>query len=194
MPEKIRRCSWVEGKSELYIRYHDEEWGVSLHDDEKLFEMLLLECFQAGLSWITILNKREAFRAAFDGFDREKIVGYGEDKIEELMQNTGIIRNRGKICAAVANARIYGEIQQEYGSFADYLWGFTDGQVIRNQDDQFRDRTALSDAVSQDLKRRGMKYVGSVTIYSYLQAAGVVNDHAMNCACYLAPISGTIHG
>lgn len=178
---QMERCSWVDEKSELYIRYHDEEWGVPVYDDEKLFEMLLLECFQAGLSWITILKKREAFYRAFDGFDRAKIAGYGEEKVEALMQDAGIIRNRGKITAAIKNAAVFGEIQKEYGSFSTYLWGFTGGKIIRNQDDAVRTTTELSDRVSKDLKKRGMRFVGSVTIYSYLQAVGVVDDHEKKC-------------
>lgn len=181
MEQKRKRCSWVDENSEIYIRYHDEEWGVPTYDDQILFEMFFLECFQAGLSWITILKKRENFRAAFDGFDREKIAAYGEEKIEELMQNAGIIRNRRKIVAAIENARIFGEIAREYGSFSNYLWGFTDGKVIRHRDGVFRATTELSDRVSKDLIRRGMRFVGSVTIYSYLQAVGVVDDHDADC-------------
>ena len=177
----VKRCFWVDEKSEPYIRYHDEEWGVPVYEDEKLYEMLLLECFQAGLSWITILKKREAFREAFDGFDRAKIAAYGDEKVETLMQDAGIIRNRAKINAAIQNARVFGEIQEEFGSFSAYLWGFTDGKIIRNRDDVLRTTTELSDRVSEDLKRRGMRFVGSVTIYSYLQAVGVVDDHELGC-------------
>lgn len=177
----VKRCFWADEKSEIYIRYHDEEWGVPVYDDEKLFEMLLLECFQAGLSWITILKKREAFRKAFDGFDRQKIAGYDDSKVESLMQDSGIIRNRRKITAAVQNARVFGEIQKEFGSFSAYLWGFTDGKIIRNRDGIIRTTTELSDQVSEDLKKRGMRFVGSVTIYSYLQAVGVVDDHEPGC-------------
>lgn len=177
----VRRCFWVDEKSDIYVEYHDNEWGIPVYEDEKLFEMLLLECFQAGLSWITILKKREAFRKAFDGFDRERIAAYGDEKVEALMQDAGIIRNRGKITAAIRNAGVFGEIQKEFGSFSAYLWGFTDGKIIRNQDDVTRTTTELSDRVSADLKRRGMRYVGSVTIYSYLQAVGVVDDHELGC-------------
>lgn len=176
-----KRCSWVDETSDIYIRYHDDEWGVPVYEDEKLFEMLLLECFQAGLSWITILKKREALRKAFDGFDREKIAAYGEDKVEALMQDAGIIRNQRKIQAAVLNAGVFGEIQKEFGSFSAYLWGFTDGEIVRNQDGVPKTTTELSDRVSKDLKRRGMRFVGSVTIYSYLQAVGVVDDHEPWC-------------
>ncbi len=176
-----KRCSWVDETSDIYIRYHDDEWGVPVYEDEKLFEMLLLECFQAGLSWITILKKREAFRKAFDGFDREKIAAYGEDKVEALMQDAGIIRNQRKIQAAVLIAGVFGEIQKEFGSFSAYIWGFTNGEIVRNQDGVPKTTTELSDRVSKDLKRRGMRFVGSVTIYSYLQAVGVVDDHEPGC-------------
>ena len=174
-----KRCFWVDESSELYVRYHDEEWGVPVYDDQKLYEMFLLETFQAGLSWITILKKREAFREAFDGFDRKKVASYGEDKIDAMMENTGIIRNRKKLEAAVKNTRIFMEIQKEFGSFSNYLWGFTD----KKQDDDFSVKTDLSDQISKDMKKRGMSFVGSVTIYSYLQAIGIVNDHELSCFC-----------
>lgn len=180
--EKIR-CAWVEKASPLYVSYHDEEWGVPVYDDGKLYEMFLLETFQAGLSWITILKKREAFRKAFDGFCPEKVAAYGEDRIKELMENPDIIRNRRKIRAAVVNAAVFLDIQKEFGSFSRYLWGFTKGKVIWNQDDSFPVKTELSDRISKDLKKRGMSFVGSVTIYSYLQAVGVVNDHSLACFC-----------
>ncbi len=178
-----KRCFWVDLSSPIYIEYHDKEWGIPVYDDEKLYEMFLLETFQAGLSWITILKKREFFREAFDGFDVKKIAAYGTEKVEELMQNPQIIRNRGKITAAVQNAAIFMDIQKEYGSFSGYLWGFTDGKIIINQADTIPVKTELSDRISKDLKKRGMRYVGSVTIYSYLQAVGVVNDHDKNCFC-----------
>lgn len=178
-----KRCFWVDLSSPIYIEYHDKEWGIPVYDDEKLYEMFLLETFQAGLSWITILKKREFFREAFDGFDVKKIAAYGTEKVEELMQNPQIIRNRGKITAAVHNAAIFMDIQKEYGSFSGYLWGFTDGKIIINQADTIPVKTELSDRISKDLKKRGMRYVGSVTIYSYLQAVGVVNDHDKNCFC-----------
>jgi DNA-3-methyladenine glycosylase I len=165
------------------VKYHDEEWGVPVYDDKKLYEMLLLETFQAGLSWITILRKREAFREAFDNFSVEKVASYKEEKLEELMQNQGLIRNRKKMEAAIKNAKIFMEIQTEFGSFSNYLWSFTDGQIIVNQDDDFPVKTPLSDNLSKDLKKRGMGFVGSVTIYSYLQAVGVVNDHELSCFC-----------
>ncbi|MBE5980615.1 MAG: DNA-3-methyladenine glycosylase I [Paenibacillaceae bacterium] len=178
-----KRCFWVNESLPIYVKYHDEEWGVPVYDDEKLYEMFLLETFQAGLSWITVLNKREAFREAFDGFDPEKVVAYKEEKLNELMNNPGIIRNRRKVEAAVKNTRIFMEIQKEFGSFSTYLWGFTGEKIIVNQDDNFQVKTDLSDQISKDLKKRGMSFVGSVTIYSYLQAVGVVNDHELGCVC-----------
>lgn len=174
------RCSWVNLKNENYIRYHDEEWGRPLHDDQKLYELLILECFQAGLSWECVLNKRENFRLAFDGFDLDAIVLYDEAKIRELMKNPGIIRNRLKIEAAVQNGIAFKEIQKEWGSFDRYIWSFTNGKTIV---EPFTERTTspLSDAVSKDLKKRGMRFVGSTVIYSYLQAMGVINGHAEDC-------------
>ena len=179
MKEQIR-CSWANPKNPLYVRYHDEEWGVPVHDDHKLFEMLILESFQAGLSWECILNKREAFRQAFDGFDLDRVCGYGEEKLEWLQQNSGIVRNRLKIRAAVNNARIFRTIQREWGSFDCYLWHWTEGKIIYETG---KVSSELSDAVSKDLKRRGMKFVGTVILYSYLQAVGVINSHEKNCFC-----------
>lgn len=179
-----KRCRWADPTSELYIAYHDQEWGVPEHDDRKLFEMLILEGFQAGLSWITILKKREAFRKAFDDFDPAIVAGYGPAKLAELMANPGIVRNRRKIETTVTNAAVFLEIQKEFGSFDRYLWGFTQGQVILNTDDQVRASSELSDRISKDLKRRGMKFVGTVIIYSFLQAVGVVNDHETCCWRY----------
>ncbi|MGC6177534.1 DNA-3-methyladenine glycosylase I [Lacrimispora sp. 38-1] len=180
---EMKRCFWVDESSPIYVKYHDEEWGVPVYDDQKLYEMFLLETFQAGLSWITVLKKREAFREAFDGFNPEKVSAYKEEKLNELMENPGIIRNRRKVEAAVKNTRIFMEIQTEFGSFSNYLWGFTDGKIIVNQDDNFSVKTDLSDQISKNLKKRGMSFVGSVTIYSYLQAVGVVNDHELRCIC-----------
>lgn len=180
----MKRCFWVDESSELYKNYHDNEWGVPCYDDKKLFELLILEGFQAGLSWITVLKKREAFRKAFDNFDIKKVAKYDENKVEELLQNEGIIRSRGKINAAILNAQIFMQIQKEFGSFKDYIWGFTGGEIIKNKDDNFAVSTPLSDAVSKDLKKRGMKYVGTVIIYSYLQAIGIVNDHETTCFKY----------
>ncbi|MDR2025491.1 MAG: DNA-3-methyladenine glycosylase I [Hungatella sp.] len=162
-----KRCFWVDESSPVYTKYHDQEWGIPVYDDKKLYEMFLLETFQA----------------AFDGFDVEKVACYGEEKIKDLMENRGIIRNRKKIEAAVNNSRVFLRIQGEFGSFSKYLWGFTNNEVIINQDDCFPVKTELSDQVSKDLKKRGMAFVGSVTIYSYLQAIGVVNDHELSCFC-----------
>lgn len=173
-----KRCKWVNLKNPLYVKYHDEEWGVATRDEHILYEQFILETFQAGLSWEGILNKRENFRKAYDNFDIDKICGYGEEKIEELMNNPGIIRNRLKIRASVTNSIIYREIRKEYGSFADYLWGFTGNRVIFEND---RTTNEVSDAISRDLKKRGMKFVGSVTIYSYLQSVGVINSHNEGC-------------
>ncbi len=180
----MKRCFWVDEKSEIYVKYHDEEWGVPEFDDRKLFELLILESFQAGLSWITVLKKREAFREAFDNFDVKKVAKYNEQKISELLQNEKIIRSKGKISASVNNAEIFMEIQKEYGSFSNYIWSFTDGKVIKNKSDKIPVSTPLSDKISKDLKNRGMKYVGTVIVYSYLQAIGVVNDHDKTCFKY----------
>ena len=173
----IERCSWA-GDDEIYIRYHDEEWGVPTHEDKELFEMLVLESFQAGLSWITILKKRENFRKAFDGFDVEKVARYGEDKVEELRQNEGIIRHKGKISSAINNAQIFIEIQKEFGSFDEYIWGFTDGEIIKAE---FKTESELSKNISKDLKKRGMKFVGPTIIYSYLESIGIIDNHQKNC-------------
>lgn len=172
------RCVWANPKNELYIKYHDEEWGQPVYDDRKLFEMLLLESFQAGLTWECVLNKRESFRKAFDGFDLEKVCAYDADKMEELRQDTGIIRNRLKIKAAVNNACIFKKIAEEYGSFSAYLWGYTQGQIVYEND---KTTSPLSDAISKDLKRRGMTFVGSTIIYAYLQAVGVIYSHENGC-------------
>ncbi len=180
----MKRCFWVDEKSEIYVKYHDEEWGVPKYKDRDLFELLILESFQAGLSWITVLKKREAFREAFDNFDVEKVSTYDESKVEELLQNAGIIRSRGKILAAISNAKIFIEIQKEYGSFSNYIWAFTDNKVIKNTSGILPVSTPLSDKISKDLKKRGMKYVGTVIIYSYLQAIGVVDDHEQGCFKY----------
>lgn len=180
----MKRCFWVDEKSDTYIKYHDEEWGVPKYDDRELFELLILEGFQAGLSWLTVLKKREAFRKAFDNFDVKKVSNYDEKKIQELLKNEGIIRSRQKIEATVKNAKIFIEIQKEFGSFSNYIWGFTNGEVIKNKDDKFEVSTPLSDKVSKDLKKRGMKYVGTVIIYSYLQSIGIVNDHETTCFKY----------
>ena len=180
----MTRCRWVDLNSELYIAYHDQEWGKPEHDDRKLFEMLILEGFQAGLSWLTILKKREAFRAAFDNFAPDLVAQYGPEKVESLMADAGIVRNRSKVLAAIQNATVFLAIQEEFGSFDRYLWGFTGGKVILNTDDSFPTHTELSDQISTDLKRRGMKFVGTTIIYSFLQAVGVVNDHELACFCH----------
>lgn len=180
----MKRCFWVDENSQIYKDYHDKEWGVPKYDDRELFELLILEGFQAGLSWITVLKKREAFRKAFDNFDVFKVSQYDENKVNELLQNAAIIRSRGKINASILNAKIFIQIQKEFGSFSKYIWGFTNGEVIKNTDDKFDVSTPLSDKISKDLKKRGMKYVGTVIIYSYLQAIGIVNDHETTCFKY----------
>ena len=172
------RCRWANPKNERYIRYHDDEWGVPVHDDRKLFEMLILECFQAGLSWECVLNKRDAFREAFDGFDLEKVCAYDAGKLEELASNPGIIRNRLKIHSAVTNAQVFRAVQQEYGSFSTYLWHFTDGKIVY---ENTRTSSPLSDALSKDLNKRGMKFVGTTVMYAYLQAVGIINAHEDGC-------------
>lgn len=179
------RCGWCN-KSELYQRYHDEEWGKPLHDEGKHFEFLLLETMQAGLSWYTILQRREGYRAAFADFDPQVVATYDAAKIEELMQNSAIIRNRLKIEAAVHNAKLFLQLQQEFGSFDNYIWGFSGHQIVNNQWTELAQvpaTTALSDTVSKDMKKRGFKFVGSTTIYAHLQAIGVVNDHLIDCWC-----------
>lgn len=175
------RCTWVPENSDLYKEYHDKEWGTPVYDDQKLFEMLFLECFQAGLSWCSILKKREAFRLLFDGFDALKIAQYDEDKVAALMTRKEIIRNRLKIKAAISNARIFLAIQKEFGSFSSYLWGYVDGKTVVNAARGALTTSPLSDEISADLKSRGMKFVGSITIYSYLQAVGLINDHEKEC-------------
>ncbi len=180
----MKRCSWADLNEPLYITYHDEEWGVPSYEDSYLFEMLLLESFQAGLSWITILKKRENFRKAYDGFDVQKVASYEEEKQEELRNNAGIIRNRLKIKASVKNANVFMDLQKEFGSFSNYIWGFTNGKVIYGDGETFYTSTELSDQISKDLVKRGMKFVGSTIIYSYLQAIGMVNDHSKECYKY----------
>lgn len=180
----MKRCFWVDENSQIYKDYHDNEWGVPKYNDHELFELLILEGFQAGLSWITVLKKREAFRSAFDNFDVKKVANYDEKKIEKLLQNEKIIRSRSKINSAILNAKIFIEIQKEFGSFSKYIWGYTDGKIIKNKDNKFEVSTPLSDKISKDLKKRGMKYVGTVIIYSYLQSVGIVNDHETTCFKY----------
>lgn len=180
------RCSWVSADP-LYIRYHDEEWGVPVHNDRKFFEMLILEGAQAGLSWLTVLKKRENYRKAFDRFDYKKIARYTDKKKRELLKNEGIIRNRLKINAAVDNARALMAVQKEFGSFERYLWGFTGGRPIRNCFKALKEipaTTALSEALSKDLKKRGFRFVGSSICYAFMQAVGLVNDHTVDCFRY----------
>jgi len=180
--EKIR-CDWST-KDPLFIAYHDTEWGVPIHDEQQLFEFLILETFQAGLSWITILRKRDNFRKAFDNFDYKKVALYGEDKIQDLLQDAGIIRNKLKVRAAISNANAFIEIQKEFGSFDKYIWGFVDGKPIqtnRKLMSQITATTEISDKLSKDLKKRGFKFVGSTVIYAHMQATGMVNDHVESC-------------
>ena len=181
-----KRCFWVSNDP-LYIEYHDKEWGVPVYEDKALFEFLILETFQAGLSWITILKKRENFREAFDDFDYKKIAAYNEDKYKELLLNSGIIRNKLKIKSAISNAQLFMEVQKEFGSFSKYIWGFVDCKSIKNTFDKREDvpaTTQLSDKISKDLKKRGFKFVGSTVMYAYMQATGMVNDHTTNCFRY----------
>lgn len=183
---QIHRCGWCVGDA-LYESYHDCEWGVPVYDDQVLFEFLILETFQAGLSWITILRKREHFRLAFDNFDYKKVAAYTEKKMEELMQNPGIIRNQLKIKAAVTNARAFLAVQDEFGSFSKYMWGFVNGTPIKNQLKYYKEapaNTPLSDTISKDLKKRGFKFVGTIVIYAHMQATGMVNDHEVSCFRY----------
>ncbi len=179
-----RRCEWVPLNDDLYVAYHDTEWGVPVFDDRTLFEFLVLEGFQAGLSWRTILYKRENFRAAFDYFDPLKVAQYDEEKIRQLLQNAGIIRNRLKIEASVQNAKAFLNIREKYGRFSDYIWQFTEGKPIvnhRKSIDEIPASTALSDKISKELKRNGFRFVGSTIVYAHMQATGMVNDHVMHC-------------
>lgn len=180
--EKVR-CDWCRGK-ELYEKYHDEEWGNPVHDDARLFEFMILESFQAGLSWLTILKKRENFRKAFAGFDVVKVSEFNENDFQRLMNDTGIVRNRLKIEAAINNAARFIEIQKEFGSFSAYAWGFVNHQTIINKPEKMEDlpaKTAISDAMSKDLGKRGFKFRGSTICYAFMQAVGMVDDHLMHC-------------
>jgi DNA-3-methyladenine glycosylase I len=186
-PDKIR-CSWA-GADPLYVSYHDHEWGVPLHDDQRLFEMLILEGAQAGLSWITVLRKRDAYRKAFDRFDAGRVARYGIDRIERLMKEEGIIRNRLKIEAAVKNARTFLDVQRESGSFDAYIWQFVGGRPKQNARRSMKEVPATSpesDAMSRDLKKRGFTFVGSTICYAFMQATGMVNDHVVDCFRYRA--------
>lgn len=176
--DAICRCGWCNLRNPLYIDYHDKEWGVPLHDDRRLFELLVLESFQAGLAWETILNKREAFRSAFDGFAPEAVAAYGPEKTAALLEDRSIVRNRRKIAAAVQNARVFLAVQREWGSFSRYIWHFTDGRVVYETE---KAGSPLSDRVSADLRRRGMTFVGTTIVYAYLQAIGVINSHDPGC-------------
>lgn len=181
-----QRCGWCAG-DQLYITYHDKEWGVPVKDDATLFEFLVLETFQAGLSWITILRKRENFRSAFDQFDYKKIALYDQDKTDHLLQDAGIVRNKLKVHATVGNAQAFIKVQKEFGSFSKYIWGFVDDKPITNKVENYKEApptTVESDAISKDLKKRGFKFVGSTVMYAYMQAVGMVNDHEVNCFRY----------
>lgn len=181
-----KRCTWC-GTDPLYVEYHDKEWGKPVYDDATIFEFLILETFQAGLSWITILRKRENFRKAFDNFDYKKIATYTENKFEELLQDAGIIRNKLKIKATITNAQLFMDVQKEFGSFSKYIWSFTDGKPIKNNFENMSEipaTTKLSDQLSKDLKKRGFKFVGSTVIYAHMQATGMVNDHTTDCFRY----------
>jgi DNA-3-methyladenine glycosylase I len=180
---KKTRCAWA-GEDPTYVAYHDREWGVPIYDDRRLFEFLILEGAQAGLSWITILRKRDAYRRAFADFDPEKVARFNEKKVEALMQDAGIVRNRLKIESAVKNARAFLKLQDELGSFSDYQWGFVGGKPLQNRRATIKDipaRTPVSDALSKDLKKRGFNFVGSTIIYAHMQAVGMVNDHIDAC-------------
>ncbi len=182
----MNRCPWC-GTDELYIKYHDEEWGVPVHDDQKHFEFLVLESAQAGLSWITILRKRENYRAAYDGFDPVRVAQYDENKICELLQNAGIVRNKRKIIASINNARCFLEIQEHYGSFDKYIWHFVNDKPVKGhwtELSQVPTTSELSDKVSKDLKSRGFTFLGSTIIYSHLQATGIIDDHLTTCFRY----------
>lgn len=187
MPNKeIIRCGWCKG-SELMMAYHDEEWGTPLHDDNRHFEFIILDGFQAGLSWSTIINKRENFRKAFDNFDPQKVARYTEKKIEKLLNDSGIIRNKLKIYSSVSNAKAFLKVQEEFGTFDKYIWQFTGGKTIKNKFEslsQVPAKTKESDAMSKDLLARGFKFVGSTICYAYMQAAGMVNDHLVTCHRY----------
>ncbi|WP_326910178.1 DNA-3-methyladenine glycosylase I [Sedimentibacter sp. MB31-C6] len=182
----MNRCPWC-GNDELYVKYHDEEWGVPVHDDKKHFEFLVLESAQAGLNWLTVLRKRENYRKAYDDFDVNKVSNYDENKINELMQNAGIIRNRRKIEASVNNAKCFIEIQEEFGSFDKYIWSFVNNKVVVNHWNdisQVPANSELSDKVSKNLKSRGFKFLGTTIIYAHLQATGLINDHLTSCFKY----------
>ena len=181
-------CDWAMG-SEIMIRYHDEEWGVPLHDDRKQFEFLMLEAMQCGLSWNLMMNKREIFRECFAGFDFDVVAAFGEEDVRRIMETPGMIRSRRKIEAVINNARCFQQIRAEYGSFSAYIWGYTDGRTViynHHAEGWIPASNGLSDKISRDLKRRGFKYLGSITVYSHLQACGMINDHSQDCPCFRA--------
>ena len=187
MAKPVIRCKWAEGVSLEYIGYHDKEWGVPVHDDRVQFEFLILEGAQAGLSWSTILNKREGYRQAFAEFDAEKVARFTAKRIEKLLQNPAIVRNRLKVQSAVTNAKAFLKIRDEFGSFSDYIWGFVNGRPIQNKfkkDNEIPATSAESDTISKDLKKRGFKFVGSTIVYAHMQATGLVNDHVVGCFRY----------
>ena len=182
----MNRCPWCL-INELEIKYHDEEWGVPVHDDQKQFEYLMMEVMQCGLSWDTVLKKREILRACFDRFDFDKVAAYSEADVERIMNTPGMIRSRRKIEAVIGNARIVQQIRKEFGSFSDYLWGYTGGKTLLYKGHETGNvpaSNALSEKISKDLKKRGMKYLGPVTVYAHLQACGIINDHQKDCDCY----------
>jgi DNA-3-methyladenine glycosylase I len=182
MAETLTRCGWC-GTDPLYMEYHDNEWGKEVHDDKKLFEFLILESAQAGLSWITILRRRENYRKAFADFDVKKVAAFGPDDVERLLNDAGIIRNRLKIAAAISNARLFMEVQKEFGSFDKYLYSFMPGgKAIINQPDKIMPSTTISDAISKDMKKRGFKFFGTTICYAHMQATGMVNDHMPGCS------------
>ena len=187
MKDNKTRCEWVEGGNDLYFDYHDKEWGMPVHDDQVLFEFLILEAAQAGLSWATVLNKREGYRKAFDNFDIEKVANYSEAKIARLLENPEIIRNKLKVNATVVNARQILDVQKEYGSFDEYIWQFTGGKSLQNKWKSLAEvpaSTAESDLMSKTLKKRGFKFIGTTICYAFMQATGMVNDHTTDCFCH----------
>lgn len=179
----MQRCNWGKSleTSDVYQEYHDNQWGEPVYEDRLLFEMLVLESFHVGLSWLIVLKKRAAFKKAFDDFDAVKIITYDDQKIAELLDNKEIIRHKGKIHATISNAQAYLNVKEEFGSFSNYIWSFTDNEIRYNIDDEFHTTNELSDRVTKDLKKRGFKFLGSVTVYSYLEAVGVMNHHSTNC-------------
>lgn len=179
--EEITRCEWIKDKPDYYVEYHDNVWGKPEYNDQKLFKWLSLEIFHIGLSWQLVLSKYENFTEAFDQFDVQKVAAYGNDKVEELMEDEGIIRYRRKIEATINNAKRFLAIQEEFGSFSDYIWKFSDHKQVVKTSDEYLTKSVLSDQVTKDLKKRGFKFIGSVTMYSFLQAIGIINDHDLDC-------------